>query len=196
MTPRPPPYGDPPDQRLATRYVTQRLVLRPLELTDAPRVSRFTSDPAVARNVGMIPLPHPRICAEGWILIMKARAPLARDFPYAVDLPGEGMIGCIGVHVREAEGPAHELGYWFGRPYWGEGFATEAARRLADAARPLGRVVAGHYLDNPASGRVLEKAGFVYSGGVEKRYSLARAAKVDTRMMALDAAAQPVRASA
>jgi RimJ/RimL family protein N-acetyltransferase len=173
-------------------------MLRPLEFTDAARVSRFTSDPAVARMVGMIPLPHPSICAEGWIQIMKARAPLARDFPYAVDLPGEGMIGCIGVHARgEAAGaPVYELGYWFGRPYWGEGFATEAARGLAQAARALGRLVAGYYVDNPASGRVLEKAGFVASGRIEKRFSLARGAHVDTHMMAHAALAPALRESA
>ncbi|NWG52889.1 MAG: GNAT family N-acetyltransferase [Hydrogenophilaceae bacterium] len=199
MPRRPPPERpEPPRPRLAERYLTQRLVLRPLEFEDAARVSRFTSDPAVARMVGMIPLPHPRICAEGWIQIMKARAPLARDFPYAVELPGEGMIGCIGVHAR-GEGERarlYELGYWFGRPYWGEGFATEAAKRLAAAAQALGQIIAGHYLDNPASGRVLEKAGFVDVGRIEKRFSLARAAKVETRIMALAAAAGEWRESA
>ena len=58
---------------------TERLLLRPLELADAPRVSALTSEPGVARMVGMIPAPNPTICAEGWILIMRARAPLGRD---------------------------------------------------------------------------------------------------------------------
>lgn len=78
----------------------------------------------------------------------------------------------------------------------GEGFATEAAKRLAAAAQALGQIIAGHYLDNPASGRVLEKAGFVDVGRIEKRFSLARAAKVETRIMALAAAAGEWRESA
>jgi len=165
---------------------TARLILRPLELSDAERVSRFTSDPGVARMVGAIPLPHPRVCAEGWIQIMKARAPLDRDFPYAVELPGEGLIGCVGAHARGER--AFEIGYWFGRPYWGEGFATEAARKLARAAQTLGQVFAGCFTDNPASARVLAKVGFIDTGRTEHRYSLARGVKVETHVLALQAA--------
>ncbi|MGE3251605.1 MAG: GNAT family N-acetyltransferase [Hyphomonadaceae bacterium] len=162
---------------------TERLLLRPLKLADAPRVARFTSDIDVARMVSMIPAPNPLVAAEGWILIDKARRPLKRDFVFAVERPGEGLIGVTGAHLRGTE--EVEIGYWFGRPFWGQGFATEAARALASAARELGRVVAGHFIDNPASGRVLQKAGFDYTGIVEPRFSLARKAKVDTRLMAL-----------
>jgi RimJ/RimL family protein N-acetyltransferase len=162
---------------------TERLILRPLEFADAARIARFTSDPEVACMVGAIPLPHPRICVEGWILITKARKPLGADHVYGVELPGEGLIGCVGAHERK--GGAIEVGYWFARSYWGHGYATEATRAIALAARELGPVGAGHFVDNPASGRVLEKAGFAYTGEIEQRFSIARGAKVDTRLMAL-----------
>lgn len=162
---------------------TERLLLRPLKLADAPRVAHFTSDIDVARMVSMIPSPNPLVAAEGWILIVQARKPLNRDFIYAVELQGEGLAGVVGAHER-ANGEI-ELGYWFGRPFWGRGYATEAARAVAEAARPLGRVTAGHFIDNPASGRVLQKAGFDYTGVVEQHFSLARKAKVQTRRMAL-----------
>ena len=166
---------------------TERLILRPLEFADAARIARFTSDPEVARMVGAIPLPHPRICVEGWILIMKARQPLGTDHVFGVELPGEGLIGCVGAHERR--GGVIEVGYWFARPYWGCGYATEATRAVAQAARDLGRVMAAHFVDNPASGRVLEKVGFAYTGEIEQRFSLARGEKVDTRLMALRAQA-------
>jgi RimJ/RimL family protein N-acetyltransferase len=172
---------------MRTTITTERLVLRPLELADAPRVAALTSAPEVARMVLSIPLPHLGICAEGWILILQARRPLGLDHVYAIDLPGEGLIGCIGAHVRPAGGA--ELGYWLGPRYWGLGFATEATRAVVEDARSLGLVTAGHFVDNPASGRVLEKAGFRYTGAVELRFSLARGEKTPTRLMELVAAA-------
>jgi RimJ/RimL family protein N-acetyltransferase len=170
---------------MRTTMETERLVLRPLDFADATRIARFTSDPEVARMVGAIPAPHPRICVEGWILILKARKPLGMDHVFGVELPGEGLIGCVGAHERK--GGAIEVGYWIARPFWGQGYATEATRAIAAAARDLGPVTAGHFVDNLASGRVLEKAGFAYTGEVEQRFSLARGVKVDTRLMALRA---------
>lgn len=173
---------------------TERLVLRPLRLDDAARVSAFTCDPAVARMTGRIPLPHPRIAAEGWILILMARAPLGRDFVFGVELKREGLIGVIGAHRLDEE--RVEIGYWIGRPYWGEGFATEALRGFIAEAQSLGTLVAGHFVDNPASGRVLEKAGFVYTGDVEPCFSLARGEKLLSRRMRLDSPRPERRARA
>jgi RimJ/RimL family protein N-acetyltransferase len=68
------------------------------------------------------------------------------------------------------------MGYWIARPHWGKGFATEASRALIDIARTLKlpRLEASHFVDNPASGRVLEKLGFVPTGLSAARYSCAR----------------------
>ena len=97
------------------------------------------------------------------------------------DLAGEGMIGCMGAHQKE--GDAFEVGYWFGRPFWGRGFATEALKGFTFEARKLGQLQAGHFVDNPASGRVLEKSGFAYTGETPKLFSLARGESVPTRRM-------------
>jgi RimJ/RimL family protein N-acetyltransferase len=81
---------------------------------------------------------------------------------------------------------APETGYWIGRDYWGRGFATEALEgAMVWASRKWKRraLVAGHFADNPASGRVLEKAGFLYTGEVRKPFSRARQSPVDTRRM-------------
>jgi RimJ/RimL family protein N-acetyltransferase len=129
----------------------------------------------------MTPLPYLDVAAEGWIMIVQARAPAGNDFVYAADLPGEGLIGVIGAHRRE--GDAFEVGYWFGRPYWGQGFATETLRGFTSQAHRLGSLEAGHFVDNPASGRVLSKGGFAYTGETKEMFSLGRGECVRCKRM-------------
>lgn len=164
---------------------TERLRLRRLRIADAPRIARFCDDPGVGRNLAMTPLPYLQVAAEGWIMIMAARAPAGKDFVFAVDLPGEGLIGCVGAHVGEQ---ATEIGYWYGRPFWGQGYASEALGPFVEAARTLGPLMgplmAGHFLDNPASGRVLQKSGFAYTGEVTPMFSMGRGETTLCRRMA------------
>ncbi|MGQ0533641.1 MAG: GNAT family N-acetyltransferase [Caulobacteraceae bacterium] len=160
---------------------TERLKLRRLRMSDAQRVAQFCDDPGVGRNLAMTPLPYLGVAAEGWILITRARAPLGRDFVYAVDLPGEGLIGCVGAHQRDGDG--FEMGYWFGRLYWGQGLATEAATAFVSEAGKLGVLEAGHFVDNPASGRVLTKVGFAYTGEIKPMFSLGRGESVVCKRM-------------
>ena len=160
---------------------TERLVLRPLVVSDGARVARFTSDLDVSRMMTSIPHPYIRIAAEGWILIGRARAHLERDYTFGVELAGEGLIGCVGAHRRKGE--AVEIGYWLGKPFWGQGFATEAVGAFVFEAQRLGPLEAGHFVDNPASGRVLEKAGFSYTGETVPTYSLARAKRAACRRL-------------
>jgi RimJ/RimL family protein N-acetyltransferase len=161
---------------------TKRLKLRRLRMSDAPRVARFCDDPGVGRNLAMTPLPYLEAAAEGWIMITRARAPLGRDFVFAVNLEGEGLIGVIGAHKRRDE-PGFEVGYWFGRPYWGQGFATETLRSFVAVASSLGQLEAGHFVDNPASGRVLLKSGFAYTGETKPMFSLGRGESVACKRM-------------
>jgi RimJ/RimL family protein N-acetyltransferase len=159
--------------------VADRLRLRPLALADAPAITAYANDPGVNRMVRSLPPRQPTCGFEGWIMILAARAPLGEDFVYAIEAEGE-LAGVIGAHVR---GGCVEIGYWLGRPFWGHGYATEALKALIPHARALGPLHAAHFADNPASGRVLEKAGFVYTGAVERQFCLARGERVDTRLM-------------
>jgi RimJ/RimL family protein N-acetyltransferase len=172
---------------------TPRLKLRPLQLSDASRVARFCGDPGVGRNLAMTPLPYLDVAAEGWIMIVRARARHGRDFVFGVELPGEGLIGCIGAHRKDGDG--FEVGYWFGRPYWGQGLATETLQAFTAQAQSLGSLEAGHFVDNPASGRVLTKAGFSYTGETKAMFSLGRGQTVACRRMrfAADAASFAAR---
>jgi RimJ/RimL family protein N-acetyltransferase len=160
---------------------TPRLKLRRLRMSDAQRVATFCGDPGVGRNLAQTPLPYLTAAAEGWIMITHARAPLGRDFVYAVELADEGLIGAIGAHRRGDDG--FEIGYWLGRPFWGQGFATEAATAFVAEAGKLGALEAGHFIDNPASGRVLSKVGFAYTGETKALFSLGRGESVACKRM-------------
>lgn len=167
---------------MPARLRTKSLILRPLELSDAPRMAHFMREPQIARMSSSIPPIQPDIGAEGFILIQQARAPLKREHSFAIELPGEGFIGGGGAHLGKSD---VEIGYWLGKPYWGRGFGGEVACALANFAAALnaGPVIAYHFHDNPASARVLEKAGFDYTGEVHDLFSLARGGMVASKRM-------------
>jgi RimJ/RimL family protein N-acetyltransferase len=162
------------------RIETKRLLLRRLQIADGARVAHLTNDFDVARMTTRIPHPHFAVAAEGWILINLARASKS-DHVFGVELSGEGLIGCIGAHG--AAGEEVEIGYWFGKPYWGRGYASEALAAIVAEAQKIGPLVAGHFADNPASGRVLTKAGFTYTGETVPLFCLARGGIVATKRM-------------
>jgi RimJ/RimL family protein N-acetyltransferase len=151
---------------------SERLFLRPGWPEDWREIFSQIADEGVVRNLAQVPWPYTVEAARQFAeLGQDPRCP-----HFLMTLPGaEGarVIGCIGL-APDPDGV--ELGYWLGRPYWNRGFATEAARAVLGLARMLGhrRLFAGHFLDNPASGRVLRKAGFRPTGRIEQRYSLAR----------------------
>jgi RimJ/RimL family protein N-acetyltransferase len=167
---------------MAQTMRTKRLLLRPLEMSDAPRMAVFTRAPEIARMSSSMPLVQPDIGAEGFILITQARAHLKREHVFAVELPGVGLIGVASAIVGASD---VEIGYWIGKPYWSQGYGTEVAIAIADYAEALrqGPVIAYHFADNPSSGRVLEKAGFAATGDVHQLYALARAETVASHLM-------------
>lgn len=156
---------------------TERLTLRPFVEGDAARVSDLAGDIDVSRMATAIPHPYPPEAAEGWILLQDQGRRRRADYPFAIDAGTDiGVVGAVGLHCNGTAGE-YELGYWVGKPYWGRGYATEAARAAVDWAREelaLTRLFAGHFEDNPASARVLEKVGFVPTGNACPRFSLAR----------------------
>jgi RimJ/RimL family protein N-acetyltransferase len=169
--------------RSKLRLSTPRLTLRTPRRADAPRIAELAGDFEVARMTSRLPHPYRREDADDFLAYM-ATADQAREQVFVVEHGQEGPIGMVGFHPGDSLGS--EIGYWIGRPYWGRGFATEAARAALAWARDGWRrraVVSGHFADNPASGRVLEKAGFLYTGRVEPRVSTARGEAAPTRMM-------------
>jgi RimJ/RimL family protein N-acetyltransferase len=152
-----------------------RLALQVLTLDDAGWISRGTSNRKVTDMTGRIPYPNPPLGAELYVLTCRAAEANRGDRVRAIRRRSDGAgMGMIGLHPRK-DG-AFEFGYWLGEPYWSQGYATEAAQLLLEAADLTGMapIVAGHYADNPASGRVLEKMSFVYTGEVVTAFSSGR----------------------
>jgi RimJ/RimL family protein N-acetyltransferase len=96
------------------------------------------------------------------------------------------LVGACGL-ARRPSGSV-ELGYWIARACWGRNYATEACTALVDIARTLGlpSLEGSHFVDNPASARVLEKLGFEPLGIIAPRMSCARGEEVPARLMRLE----------
>jgi len=156
---------------------TARLTLRPFHETDARRIAYLAGDYDVARWCGRVPHPYSYKMALDWLATHPKKLESGTEFPFAIELERDGLIGSIGVNRlgKGADAP-WELGYWLGKPYWGLGYATEAATSLMQWAQAeLGAKVftAGHFTDNPVSGKVLRKLGFARTGTSEL-FGLAR----------------------
>jgi ribosomal-protein-alanine N-acetyltransferase len=146
---------------------TDRFLLRPFAVADAPVVQRLAGDRAVADTTQNIPHPYPDGAAEAFIRSTHEQAARGSGTTFAVVRQADGeLVGCIGIRVDAAHARG-ELGYWIGRPYWGQGYGTEAAAAvLAFAFGQLGlnRVYATALTRNPASARVMQKIGLRHEG--------------------------------
>ncbi len=164
---------------------TERLVLRAPRADDAARIAALAGDIQVSRMVAQIPHPYPPEAAEGWLWLLDLRRRRGHEHVFALSTQRDGLIGVTGAHRRNGS-DMFEVGYWLGRSYWGQGYATEGVGALVGwLQRELRqtRLTASHFRDNPASARVLEKLGFRHTGRVTPRYCLARDAQVDCRDM-------------
>ena len=154
---------------MISEFETKRLRARPIELSDAPRVTELFQEKDLAWNLGRAPWPYALKDAENWLKIVARQWAAETEFPFAI-LKDDTLIGCCGIVQIDAEQNIWEIGYWVGKPYWGKGYVTEASIGLLDWAEgELGitRLVSGHIFDNPASGRVLLKLGFTVAGEIE-----------------------------
>jgi RimJ/RimL family protein N-acetyltransferase len=151
---------------------SERLFLRPSWPEDWSDLFAAIADEGVIRNLAMAPWPYTPEDAKDF-----ARREQERLLPnFLITLPGANgaeLIGSIGLARKPDE---VELGYWIARSHWHQGYASEAARAVLRLADALGhrRVIAHHFADNPASGRVLEKVGFRRTGHAEQRFSKGR----------------------
>lgn len=165
---------------------TERLLLRPGWIEDAPALALTLGDEAVARNLAKVPFPYTAVDAAGYLSRDPGRA-LPSLLILARTRRAPRLVGGIGLHRDEAG--EVELGYWIGRRFWGLGFATEAGRAMVDLAHRtlrVKRLVSAHFRDNPASGRVLRKLGFRATGATATRHSVARDNDVAALLFARD----------
>ena len=140
---------------------TERLLLRRPTLADVKAITHLANDRRIAENTRRLPYPYLQDHAVDFV---RGIADQQRETAFLIEsdyIP----IGMVGVDWHQPERP--ELGYWLGVEYWGQGFATEAARAAIDftfeefdieVMKSAARVA------NPASRNVLEKCGFQWSG--------------------------------
>jgi RimJ/RimL family protein N-acetyltransferase len=163
---------------------TPRLLLRPGFPEDAPALAAAIADEAIVRNLAVVPWPYRLRDAEAFLA--SPRDPVLPSLLIFERTSAEPrLIGSCGLGRRPSG--AVELGYWIARPHWRRGFATEACSALIDIARTLGlpSLEASHFIDNPASARVLEKLGFESLHIIAPRMSCARGTEVPARLMRL-----------
>jgi len=147
----------------------RRCVVRDWRAEDRDSLARYANNPAIARNLrDRFPHPYTRGDAECFLAFCEEMSP--RTY-FAIATPDEA-VGGIGITLHDdIERVSAELGYWLGEPFWGRGIATEAAIAVTDwafATFPLTRVYATPFAENPASARVLEKAGFQLEGRMRR----------------------------
>jgi RimJ/RimL family protein N-acetyltransferase len=163
---------------------TPRLLLRPGFPEDAPALAAAIADEAIVRNLATAPWPYRMRDAEAFLA--SPRDPILPSLLiFERTQAAPRLIGSCGLGRRPSG--AVEMGYWIARRHWGRGFATEACAALVDIARTLAlpRLEGSHFIDNPASARVLEKLGFEPVGIIAPRISCARGKEVPARLMRL-----------
>lgn len=164
---------------MVSEIKTARFRLRPPQLADAEAVTALVRDPRIYEKVARIP-PQQTVEQTGrWILGTERGSELGIDHVFLI-IEAEEIIGTIGAH-RPATDQPFEIGYWVAPSAWGRGVATEAARALIGWLEGRGQaegLISGYFIDNPASGRVLEKLGFEHTG-TSPVFCLGRGCEID-----------------
>lgn len=152
---------------------TDRLLLRPLALTDVDAMFPLCAEPEIGGNAGWKPHQNAEETAD----VLRTFF-IGQDI-WAVTRALDGaLMGTVGVidDPKRENADARMLGYWLGKPHWGLGYMTEAVQAvLAHAFDTMGLMLVSAYCfpENTRSKRVLEKAGFRYEGMMrrcERRY--------------------------
>lgn len=164
---------------------TERLLLRPPALGDAPAIARWLGDYEVAKNMASIPYPITTRDAEHLVKMLGDQRAKGEAYSFAILRKDSGrFLGLCSLTLNEG---TYKLSYWLGREFWNHGYATEAVKKvLSFAFRDLKatEVQARWFDDNPAAARVLGKIGFKPMCSYT-RYSEARGEDVLCHRMAL-----------
>jgi RimJ/RimL family protein N-acetyltransferase len=144
-------------------------LLRPFQPDDVASIVRYANDREVWRNLrDRFPHPYTPADADNWLRLVET-LPAGSQFAITV---GGAAVGGIGLHLQEdVHRRSAEIGYWLGRPFWGRGIATAAVRAMSGHAFALFDLCRLHALVfewNPASRRVLERAGYTLEGRLRR----------------------------
>ncbi|GEN72124.1 GNAT family N-acetyltransferase [Chryseobacterium lathyri] len=139
---------------------TERLILSQLKEEDLPFVTEYLQDKIFSDVTSNIPYPYTGEHARFWMKMSWESFENNTGYTFAVRNKEGQILGAIGLHDRDDD--KAELGYWMGKPFWNKGYITEAATALIDFGfneLQINKIYATYFLDNPASGRIMEKIG-------------------------------------
>ncbi|MBO6689288.1 MAG: GNAT family N-acetyltransferase [Hyphomonas sp.] len=142
-------------------FRSERFLMRPPVAQDARQIACCVNDAEMARNLARLPYPYAPGDALDWIAYADQARERGSEYAFVITHAEAGVIGSVG--FNRTSGEAWEIGYWVDKAVQGRGVATEAARALiawGEAEFGVTSFIAGHFQDNPASGRVLGKLGF------------------------------------
>jgi [ribosomal protein S5]-alanine N-acetyltransferase len=152
---------------------TKRLLLRPLTPQDAATVQRLAGGREIADTTISIPHPYSEQQAQQWIAGSADLFAQGKAVVFGMQLKGKGnLVGAVGLRDIDVEHSQAEMGFWVAVEWWGQGYATEAARAVvAFGFEQLGlnRIYAHYMVRNPASGRVLTRIGMKQEGLLRQR---------------------------
>ena len=151
---------------------TERLTLRPITREDLPELQRLASDRDIASTTN---IEIPKLNMENqWFQERQEAFEEREAVDFAVFHHGSGvLIGAIGLSAEYKKDGSMQLGYWIGRPYWNQGYCTEAAEAVVKygfVVFGLHRIHARHFTRNPASGRIMQKVGMKYEGTLREAF--------------------------
>ncbi len=146
---------------------TERLILNSFQETDLPLLVLYAGNPKVAEMASGIPHPYTKKDGKIWIENTQKGFEKGTLYAFAIRLKStQEFIGGIGITINTQNNHA-ELGYWLAQPFWRNGYATEAAKKVLDfglTELQLHRIYATHFAHNQASGNVLQKIGMIQEG--------------------------------
>ena len=155
---------------------TRRLILRPSKFEDAAEMVELLNDPLVTRYTAHVPCPYTSKDAKNFLKYLKKQESLPSstilDFRVVLRRSGK-VIGGIGLMKIDRLTGKADVGYFFGRDYWRQGYGTEALKALIKIAftkLKLQRIEAPIYKENIASQLLVKKLGFEKEG-IRKRAS-------------------------
>jgi RimJ/RimL family protein N-acetyltransferase len=140
--------------------LTQRLILSQLNESDIPFIVEYLQQKIFSDLTSNIPYPYTEKDAESWLEMSREAFIHKTGYTFAIRDKQHRMMGAVGIHDR-GDNKA-ELGYWLAVPFWSKGYVTEAAKAIIDfgfETLKLNKIYATHFLNNPASGRIMQKIG-------------------------------------
>ncbi len=143
--------------------LTERLILRPPQMGDAEPIAHFLNDMDVAGNLARVPYPYHLSDARAWLRLQRANTPL-HEASFSIELAGVGYVGHIGY---QPVGESVVIGYWLGKPHWGQGIMSEAAKAAVDwffGASDAPAIHSGVFHFNHPSLAIQKRLGFVETG--------------------------------